>query len=300
MKHPSGIKTKDSLADSVFYLVNGGFLVLILLVVAYPLIYIVSSSFSSTSAVMAGRVWLLPVEPSLAGYRAVFKNSDILTGYANTFFYTIAGTALNVVITIAAAYPLSRKDFKARGPLMFLFAFTMFFSGGIIPTYLLINNLGLINTRAAMIIPGALSVWNMIIVRTFFQSNIPDEMLEAAHLDGCSDFRFILRIVIPLSGAVIAVITLFYAVAHWNAYFTALIYLTNKKLYPLQIFLRQILILNTIDANMTNLEDIEAKEGLRELLKYSLIIVSSLPVLCIYPFIQRYFVKGVMIGSIKG
>lgn len=302
MKEAAALQTKNGVGDRVFLFLNYALLILILALVLYPLIYIVSSSFSSTSAVMSGRVWLLPVEPSLSGYRAVFENKDILTGYVNTIIYTVLGTMLNIAMTVAAAYPLSRKDFKARKPLMFYFVFTMFFSGGIVPTYMLMNSLELINTRAAMILPVALNVWNMIITRTFFESSIPQELLEAAQLDGCSDIKFILLIVIPLSGAILAVITLFYAVGHWNAFFNALLYLTDKKLYPLQVFLRDILILNSIDAGMISIDikELEVKEGLKELLKYSLIIVSSVPVLCIYPFIQRYFVKGVMVGSIKG
>ncbi|MGI5900036.1 MAG: carbohydrate ABC transporter permease [Christensenellales bacterium] len=296
------LRKKMSSGDRAFMTLVYIMLSIILIAVLYPLIYIVSSSFSSTSAVMAGRVWLLPVDFSLSGYKAIFKNNDILTGYINTIIYTVTGTLLNVVMTICAAFPLSRRDFRIRKPLMFLFVFTMFFSGGIVPLYILMNQLSLTNTRFAMILPGALSVWNMIIMRTFFESNIPKDLLEAAQLDGCSDLKFLVRIVLPLSGAVIAVISLFYAVGHWNAFFNALLYLTNKKLYPLQVFLRDILILNSIDASMISIDikELEAKEGLKELLKYSLIIVSSVPVLCIYPFVQRHFVKGVMVGSIKG
>jgi multiple sugar transport system permease protein/putative aldouronate transport system permease protein len=288
METTKKINTPKNIGDKMFMSINTALLIIILIVVIYPLIYIVSSSFSSTSAVMSGRVWLLPVQPSLSGYRAIFENKNILTGYMNTIFYTVVGTALNIFMTIAAAYPLSRKDFRARKPLMFYFVFTMFFTGGIVPSYMLMNNLGILNTRAAMILPVALNVYNMIITRTFLESTIPTELLEAAQLDGCNDIKFLIRIVIPLSGAVIAVITLFYAVAHWNAFFNALLYLTDKKLYPLQIFLRDILILNSIDASMINidLKTMEAKEGLQQLLKY--------------PFIQRYFVKGVMVGSIKG
>ncbi len=298
----SAVTQKQSAGDKIFIAVVYSLLTVTLLIVLYPLMYIVSSSFSSTSAVMGGKVWLYPVDFSLSGYKAIFENKDILTGYVNTVIYTVVGTLLNIVMTVCAAYPLSRKDFGARKGLMFFFTFTMFFSGGIIPSYMLLNSLGMLNTRAAMILPTALSVWNVIITRTFFESNIPDELLEAARLDGCSDFKFLIRIVVPLSGAVIAVITLFYAVGHWNAFFNALLYLTNKKLYPLQVFLRDILILNSIDAGMVSIDikELEAKEGLKELLKYSLIIVSSVPVLCIYPFIQKFFVKGVMIGSLKG
>lgn len=290
--------------DKVFLFINNFILIVTFILVAYPLIYIVSSSFSSTSAVMAGKVKLLPVEPTLAGYKAVFENKYILSGYANSFFYTFFGTLINVIVTLLAAYPLSRKDFRQRNIFMFIFSFTMFFNGGLIPTYILINKLGMINTRWVMIVPGALSVWNMIITRTYFQSTISDELLEAAQIDGCSDFKFFAIVVLPLSKAIIAVITLFYAVGHWNAFFSAFIYLSNKKLFPLQLILREILVLNDIDVtmltNVVNVEEMEAKEGLRELLKYSLIIVASVPVLCIYPFVQKYFVKGVMIGSIKG
>ncbi len=294
---------RESTGDRIFMLVNDALLFFALIVVLYPLIYIVSSSFSSTSAVMAGRVWLLPVEPSLEGYKAVFRHQGIMRGYANTFYYAFFGTILNVVMTILAAYPLSRKDFKPRNFIMLAFAFTMIFSGGLIPQYILISNLGLVNTRSVMIIPTAMAVWNVIITRTYFESTISKELLEASQLDGCSDIRFILKIVLPLSGAIIAVITLFYAVGHWNAFFQAFIYLNNRNLFPLQIFLREILILNEMDYSMTSaaqLKEMETQEGLRELLKYSLIIVASVPVLCIYPFVQRYFVKGVMIGAIKG
>jgi multiple sugar transport system permease protein/putative aldouronate transport system permease protein len=213
------------------------------------------------------------------------------------------GTIVNVIMTIMAAYPLSRPDFKARNIIMGLFAFTMFFGGGMIPTYILINKLGLINNRLVMIIPGALSVWNVIITRTYFQTTISNELLEAAQLDGCSDAKFIIKVVIPLSGAIIAVITLFYAVGHWNAFFNAFIYLNDKKLFPLQLILREVLVLSEIDVSMiagVRMEEIEAREGIKELLKYSLIVAASAPVLCMYPFVQKYFVKGVMIGAIKG
>lgn len=206
-------------------------------------------------------------------------------------------------MTILAAYPLSRKDFKARKFFMMLFAITMWFSGGLIPSYILINKLGMINTRWVMIIPGALSVWNMIITRTYFESNISQDILDAAQIDGCNDVHFLIKIVLPLSGAIIAVIALFYAVGHWNAFFNAFIYLNEKKYFPLQLILREVLILSQIDVSMLSgvrMEEIEAREGIKELLKYSLIVVASVPVLILYPFVQRFFVKGVMIGSIKG
>ena len=290
-------------ADRIFDTFNLLFSIVVFGAVAYPLLYVLSSSFSSTSAVLSGKVWLLPVEPSLAGYRAVFSNGYILTGYANTILYTFCGTIVNLIVTVLAAYPLSRKDFRYRGIFMFIFAFTMFFSGGLIPTYLLINRLGMINSRWVMIIPPALNVFFMIMMRTYFQTNISDELLEAAKVDGCSDFRFLVSVVVPLSGAIIAVMTLFYAVSHWNAFFSAFIYLSSRDLYPLQLILREILVLSRVDVTEMAAESIEElmhKQGLADLLKFSLIIVASVPVLMLYPFIQRYFVKGVMLGAIKG
>lgn len=270
-------------------------------IVAYPLIYVLSSSFSSPSAVMSGKVWLLPVDFSLEGYEAIFKNKQVLIGYRNSLFYMVAGTCINVVMTMLAAYPLSRSDMPGQGPIMLLFTFTMIFSGGMIPTYLVIKNLNMLNSVWSMLIPGAISVHNMIIARTFIHSSIPHEMLEAAQIDGCSDTQYFLRMVLPLSGSVIAVITLYYAIAHWNAYFNAFMYLSDQNLYPLQLFLRDILISNKVDASMVIIDDgAVAKEGLAELLKYSLIVVAMLPVMVIYPFVQKHFVKGVMIGAVKG
>jgi multiple sugar transport system permease protein/putative aldouronate transport system permease protein len=294
-------RVRRSREDVIFDTLNTVVLTLASLVVLYPLVYVVSASFSSRAAVITGRVWLWPVEPSLEGYRAVFVNNSVLTGYMNSFIYAVVGTTVNVALTIIAAYPLSRRDFKARNILMFVFTFTMIFNGGLIPTYLLVRSLGLINTRAVMIIPNAIGVWHIIVARTYYQSTISTELLEAAKLDGCSDFRFVREVVVPLSKALTAVLTLFYAVHHWNAFFQAFIYLSKEELFPLQIVLRDILIMNQIDASMVvDPEELAAKEGMAELLKYSLIIVASVPVLCLYPFVQRYFVKGVMIGAIKG
>ena len=294
---------KVPISDRIFFAINNTFLGLALIVVLYPLIYVVSASFSSTNAVISGRVWLWPVDPSLRGYEAIFENKSIISGYVNSFFYMGVGTTVNIVMTILAGYPLSRRDFKARNIIMMGIAFTMIFNGGLIPTYILVRNLGMVNTRSVMIIPLALSVWNVIITRTFFESTISPELLEAAKINGCSDIRFIFYVVLPLSGAIIAVNVLFYAVFHWNGFFQAFIYLNDKKLYPLQLVLREILILNEIDPIMmtqVDLEEVAARQGLVELLKFSLIIVASVPVLIMYPFVQRYFVKGVMIGAIKG
>ncbi|QCJ45553.1 carbohydrate ABC transporter permease (plasmid) [Bacillus sp. S3] len=291
---------KETKSDRIFTIVNYSVLSLLLVVFLYPLIYILSASFSSTEAVLSGKVWLWPVDFSLEGYKAVFSYKLIWTGYANSIFYTVVGTLINIGMTILAAYPLSRDEFFGRKFFMLLFLFTMIFSGGIIPNYLLIKELGMLDTRWAMIIPGAMSVFNVIITRTYFKSTIPKELQEAAKIDGCSDFRFLRSIVLPLSGPIIAVMTLFYAVGHWNSFFNALIYLRDQDLFPLQLILNSILVQNQVDPQMLgDMERMAAKAGLSELLKYSLIVVASVPVLIIYPFVQKHFVKGVMIGSLK-
>ena len=290
--------------DKVFSIVNTTIVTIFFIIVLYPLIYVISASFSDALAVIQNKVFLWPVGFNLRGYEAVFEDERIMTGYFNSGFYMVFGTMLNVVMTILAAYPLSRKDFIDRNIFMGLFVFTMLFNGGLIPTYLLIRDLNMVDSRAVMIIPKAIGVWNVIITRTYFQSTIPDELLEAAQMDGCTDFRFLHKVVLPLSGPILAVITLFYAVAHWNSFFDALIYLKSADKFPLQIILRDILVENQAASQMTesvdDLEDMIARQQLMELLKYSLIIVASLPLLVLYPFIQRYFVKGVMIGSLKG
>lgn len=300
MKLENNKLIKDSLGDRVFTIVNILFSIMFLIVCSYPLIYVFSASISSPQALISGKVWLFPVDLSLEGYKAVVQYSKVWTGYGNSLFYTIVGTAINLVLTIAAAYPLSRKDLKGKNFIMLMFTFTMIFSGGMIPSYLLVNNLGLINSRWALLIPNAMSVYNVIVTTTFFKSNIPDELLESAKLDGCTDLRFLSSIVLPLSGAIIAVMTLFYSVSHWNSYFDAMMYISDPKKFPLQIVLREILLLNTASELTTGLQDENARLYLNELLKYSLIIVASVPLLLLYPFVQKYFVKGVMIGSIKG
>lgn len=291
---------KDTGTDRVFTLVNYGILALILIVILMPLIFIVSSSFSSPQAVMAGRVRLLPIDFSLEGYRAIFEHKKVWMGFANSIFYTVFGTLFNVILTLVAAYPLSRQDLVGRKVIIFLFLFTMLFSGGLIPTYLLVQSLGLLNTRAAMILPTGIGIWNLLIAITFIRTTIPRELLEAAQMDGCTDIRFFWTIVLPLARPLIAILALFYAVNHWNTYFNALIYLKDQALFPLQIVLREILILNTIDASMLmDIDDLVAREGMRELLKYSLIMVATVPVLILYPFVQKHFIRGMMIGSIK-
>ena len=294
-------RVKATGRDRLFDIVNNSCLSLILIIILYPLLYIIACSFSTSLAIYSGKVWIWPVGFNVTAYKEIFEYKPVLTGYANSILYTTVGTTINVVFTIMAAYPLSRKDLVGRNLIMFIYTFTMVFSAGIIPTYLVVRNLGMLNTRWAMVIPQAVGVYYVIITRTFFQQNIPSDVLDAARIDGSDDIRFLFMIVLPLSGAVIAVIILFYAVFHWNAFFEAFIYLSERKLYPLQVFLREILIMNQIDSSMiVDPKAMEARENLRELLKYALIIVSSVPVLLLYPFVQKYFIRGVMLGSIKG
>ena len=294
-------RRRISSGDRRFYTIVHIILIFLAMIVLYPLLYILASSFSSASAVSQGKVFIWPVDFSLAGYKRVFEYERVWVGYRNTIFYTIVGTVVNVAMTLICAYPLARKGLPHKGLFSFLFTFTMMFGGGLIPTYLVVRSLGMVNTIWAMIIPGALSVYQMIIVRTFIMNTIPDELLESAKLDGCDDFRFFFQFVLPLSMAVIAVIALQYAVGHWNNYFTAMIYLNNDRLYPLQVFLREILIMSQMDASdFVDEETAVAIQGMADLIKYSLIVVSTVPILCAYPFLQKYFVKGVMIGSLKG
>jgi multiple sugar transport system permease protein/putative aldouronate transport system permease protein len=286
--------------DKVFYVFVYVFSFLLLLSVLYPMIFIVSASFSSGQAISTGQVKFLPVDPGIEGYRAVFKDQRIPMGYRNTIFYTVIGTLINVAMTLICAYPLARKRLPHRGAITFFFTFTMLFSGGMIPSYILLRDLHLLNTVWAMWLPSAMSIYSMIVTRTFISSAIPEELLEATQIDGCSDVKYFFLFVLPLSKAVIAVIAMMYAVGHWNAYFNAFLYLTKQELYPLQIFLREILVMNQMQNDIVDPETAIAMQGMADLLKYSLIVISSAPILCIYPFFQKYFVKGVMIGSIKG
>ena len=293
-------RIQDTAGDRMFYRVNAILLMLLTLSVLYPIIYVLANSFSSPAAVSSGKVYLWPLDPSVEGYRRVLENPNILSGFLNSVFYTVVGTAINLAMTMIAAYPMARKDLPLRSFFSVLFAFTMLFGGGMIPNYILIMKLGMLNTRWALLLPGALSVYKMIIARTAMQS-LPDELLEAAYIDGCSDARYFVRIVLPLSGATIAVLALYYAVGHWNSYFSAFMYLSDRSKYPLQIVLREILIMGQIaESDITDLDSAERIQGLSQLLKYALIVISSAPMMLIYPFVQKYFVKGVMIGSLKG
>lgn len=298
---------RETKSDKLFLALNYLFLAVALVVVLYPLLYIVSASISSPQAVNSGEMWLFPKGITLDGYKLVFDNPKIWNGYMNTIIYTVLGTLLNLVVTLPAAYALSRSDFVGRNFFMGMFLVTMFFNGGLIPTYLLVKNLHLINTMGALILPVAASVWNIIVARTFFHSTIPKELQEAAHMDGCTNIKLFIRIVLPLSAPIIAVMALFYGVGHWNSYFPALIYLNDELKYPLQMVLRQILVLQEMSAETTGAaisgdiaQAMNNKAEIASLVKYAVIIVSTLPVVILYPFLQRYFVQGVMIGSVKG
>ncbi|WP_127575304.1 carbohydrate ABC transporter permease [Paenibacillus barengoltzii] len=292
-------RIKESAGDRIFLGFIYVILTLLVIIVLYPLIYIISSSISSPAAVTSGRVWLWPVDLSFKGFEELFRRGEVITGYLNSIFYTTAGTLISVTLTIMIAYPLSRRSFFGRNALMMFITFTMIFSGGLIPTYMVVKGLDLIDTRWALLIPNAIWVWQVIIARSFFQTSIPEELLEASEIDGCSDLRFIWSVVLPLSKPIIAVLVLMYAVGQWNAYFDALIYLKSADLFPLQLILRSIIIQNNSGSNMDAIAMVE-KQQLAELLKYSLIVVATLPVLIIYPFVQRYFVQGMLVGSVKG
>ncbi|MDU0328792.1 carbohydrate ABC transporter permease [Paenibacillus sp. 3LSP] len=292
-------RIKESAGDRIFLGFIYVILTLLVIIVLYPLIYIISSSISSPAAVTSGRVWLWPVDLSFRGFEELFRRGEVITGYLNSIFYTTAGTLISVTLTIMIAYPLSCRSFFGRNALMMFITFTMIFSGGLIPTYMVVKGLDLIDTRWALLIPNAIWVWQVIIARSFFQTSIPEELLEASEIDGCSDLRFIWSVVLPLSKPIIAVLVLMYAVGQWNAYFDALIYLKSADLFPLQLILRSIIIQNNSGSNMDAIAMVE-KQQLAELLKYSLIVVATLPVLIIYPFVQRYFVQGMLVGSVKG
>lgn len=286
--------------DRIFYAINGLCLLAFSLIVLIPLLNIVACSFSSALEVARGHVFLWPVKPSFEGYKAVFGYPGIGIAYLNTIFYTVAGTLINLGMTMIAAYSISRKGVPFRGIITALFSFTMLFSGGMIPSYILMKDLHLLNSRWAMLLPGAISVYNMILARTFIQA-IPDDLWEAAEIDGCSEIKFFFTMVMPLSVTLISVLALYYAVGHWNSYFDAFLYLSDTDKMPLQIKLRSILIANTIDQEfMGDESDWEARLSLAEQLKYALIIVSSVPVLVMYPFVKKHFIKGVMLGSLKG
>ncbi|GAB6991685.1 carbohydrate ABC transporter permease [Paenibacillus pini] len=297
---------KETGRDKIFLICNYIYVFLAFIIVAYPLVYMISASISDPKLVGSGEMWLFPKGITFDGYKRVFENNSIWVGYRNTILYTVVGTAINLIVTLPAAYALSRKDFLGRNFFMGMFMVTMFFGGGLVPTYLLIKNLGMINTMWAIVIPSAASIWNIIVSRTFFQSSIPKELQEAAQIDGCTNLRLFIRIVLPLSMPIIAVMALFYGVGNWNNYFSALIYLNDSAKYPLQLVLRQILVLQEMSAQGGGAIDaaaaaaLNSKAEIAALVKYAVIIVATVPIIAIYPFLQRYFVQGVMIGSVKG
>jgi ABC-type glycerol-3-phosphate transport system permease component len=294
---------KRSFSDHLFYVVDNVALILAGIIILIPLLNVIASSLSAPTEVLAGKVGLWPKKPTLTTFAMLFKSPLIVTGYLNTFFYASVGTVINLIMTVLCAYPLSREKFMGKNFIMLIFAFTMMFGGGMIPTYLLIKNLGLMNTRAVMLIPGAMSVWNMILARTFFQNTIPREMYESAELDGASHFRVLVRIVLPLSAPILAVLTLFYVVGHWNSYFDAMMYLQSRSLFNIQLVLRIAIssVENLFGSDMvSDLANMEQTLALREASKYGIIVISMVPVLVIYPFVQKHFIRGIMIGSIKG
>lgn len=265
-----------------------------------PLIFVVAASFSSPKALLAGKVYLWPVDFTLRGYNMLLSHKLLISGFMNSILYTVVGTIINVIMTVLAAYPLSRRDLAIRNPVMFLFTFTMLFSGGMIPSYMLVRNLNMLDTIWAVVLPTALSVWNLIITRTYFQSTIPQEILDSASVDGCDDFKFLIKICIPLATPILAVNVLLYAVGHWNSYFNEMMYLNTTTKFPLQLVMREILMnMNTAGMSMDVTKQLEIQET-KYLLQYTTIIVGSVPVMLLYPLVQKYFVKGIMVGAIKG
>lgn len=292
---------KLSTFDRAFNVINLALVTLILIIIAYPLLFIISASFSDPILVSSGKVLLFPKGLTLEGYENIFGSKEIWQGFFNSVKYTVIGTTINLILTVFAAYPLSRRDLAGRGPLMMLFTFTMYFSGGMIPVFLVVRMLGLYNTMWSLILPGAVSAYNIIVMRSFFDSAIPQELFDAARIDGCSDYSYMFRILLPLSKPVLAVMVLFYSNGHWNQFFNAIIYLRNAEMYPLQVILRNILLKNILTDNMIiEFGGAANYSHTSEIIKYGLIIVSSIPMMLMYPFVQKYFVKGVMIGSVKG
>ena len=301
-------RIRMSVGDRIFTVINAAILILIFIITLYPLIYVVSASISSPDAVASGKMLLWPVDVTLDGYKYILKYNDIWLGYANTIFYTVVGTIVNLFFTLTCAYATSRRDMVGRNVIMTLFLITMYFSGGTIPTYLNWLEFGLVNTRTIMLLNGAVSAYNLIVARTFFANSIPWDLHEAAFLDGCSDLRIFLKIILPLSSPIVVVMMLYYGIGHWNAYFNAMIYLQDRTMYPLQVFLKEILTQGSFGTNMGDggaftpeeMEQMIKQAETANLIKYGIIVVSTAPMLAIYPWLQKFFAKGVMIGSVKG
>lgn len=297
------MRNNRSKEDKIFDGVNAILITVIVLLIFYPILFVVSASLSDPTKIFDSPILLWPKGFTLNGYKKVFENRDIWIGFKNAVIYTGLGTLINVIMTTLAAYPLSRRNFKGRNIITFLFTFTMFFSGGLIPTYLVNQKLGIINTIWVMILPGAVGVYNMIIMRTYFQQNIPRELEESAFIDGCTDMQLLWKVVLPLSTPIIAVMMMFYGVGRWNGYFDAMIYLSDRELFPLQLILREILIQNQMGdaANQQIMSSNQAEVSMiKQTIKYSVVVISSIPVLLFYPIVAKYFEKGIMVGAIKG
>ncbi|GIP29278.1 sugar ABC transporter permease [Paenibacillus sp. J23TS9] len=292
-------KVNNRSSDRVMEIFLYIFAVFLLLILIYPLYFIIIASFSDPSAVGNGQVWLIPKGFTFDGYKELLKHENIWIGYRNTILYTVAGTAIGLVVNISAAYALSRKDLVGRKFISLFFIFTMFFSGGLIPTFLTIRDFHMYNTFLVMVLPFSVVVYDIIVARTFFQSSIPGDLWEAAQIDGCGNLRYYALVVLPLSKAIIAVLGLWIAVGYWNSYFNALIYLKNPNLYPLQLILRNILITNQMQSSLGSGEAANIALRLANMMRYSVIIVSTIPIMCVYPFVQKYFNQGVMIGAVK-
>ena len=300
MERMNKLSKAVSKADRIYYIVIDTFLILMLLAILYPLYFIVIASISDTDAIFNGEVFLYPIGFNLKGYAALFENRMIWTGYLNTIWYTLFGTTINIAVTIPAGWAISRKELPWRKFITTYFIVTMFFGGGLIPFYLLVSDLGLLDNPLSVILPYGVSVWNMFMVNAFYSSSVPDEILEAAEVDGSGTIRTFFSIVIPLSKPIIAVMVLFYAVAHWNNYFSALIFLSEQKYFPLQLVLREILIMTeSAGGSAGDAGTILEQAKLANSIKYSSIIVSTLPILVLYPFVSKFFEKGVMIGALK-
>lgn len=287
--------------DLIFLTIVHASVIAISAVILYALWFVVIASVSDPNRVASGEVLFLPKGITLEGFKYIFRDKRIWTGYRNTILYTTVGTLIGLFITIPAGYALSKKDMVGKGIIMKLLVFTKYFSGGLIPTYLVVKRLHLVNTPYVLMIMGSFSVFNLILCRTFFINTLPQELQEAAEIDGCTIFQYFVKIVLPLSKAIIAIMALYYAVGHWNSFFNGLIYVTDIKLYPLQVILRDILISGqSVDPSSMDPDALEMMKQIARTIKYGVMIVSSLPVLIMYPFVQKYFVKGVMIGSVKG
>ncbi len=298
MSNEKALKVRESGSDVVFNVVVKILMVLVIVIMAYPLVLTVSCSFSDPKLVMQGDIWLLPEDVGIKSYVNVFKHDRLMTGFKNSIIYTLLATSVNLVLTTCAAYPLSRKDLVGRKVIFTIILFTMFFSGGSIPLFLVVKDLGMLNTPWAIVFPTAINTYNMIIMRTFFESTVPDELLDSARMDGCSDIRFLVKIVLPLSVPVICIMVMYYGVEHWNEFYAPLIYLSRRSMHPLQLVLREILM--TASAAMTDAAGLTEQMYEVEGIKYATIVVSSIPMIVAYPFMQKYFRKGVMIGAVKG